>query len=99
MARAVKLAVLGTGLIGKRHIEHVAAEPQAELAAIVDPSPAGKAMAGEMNVRWAPSFAALLEVDTPDGIIVATPNQIHVANGLGEHCRRHSRPCGEADRR
>jgi predicted dehydrogenase len=82
MARAVKLAVLGTGLIGKRHIEHVAAEPQAELAAIVDPSPAGKAMAGEMNVRWAPSFAALLEVDKPDGIIVATPNQIHVANGL-----------------
>jgi len=82
MARAVKLAVLGTGLIGKRHIEHVAAEPQAELAAIVDPSPAGKAMAGEMNVRWVPSLAALLEVDKPDGIIVATPNQIHVENGL-----------------
>src|SRR5689334_4104929 len=82
MARAVKLAVLGAGMIGKRHIEHVAADPEAELTAIVDPSPAGKAKAGEMNVRWASSFAALLEVDKPDGIIVATPNQLHVVNGL-----------------
>ena len=42
MTRKVKLAVLGAGLIGKRHIEHVRAEPEAELMAIVDPSPPGK---------------------------------------------------------
>jgi predicted dehydrogenase len=82
MTRKVKLAVLGAGLIGKRHIDHVRAEPEAELMAIVDPSAAGKVMAKEMGVRWAPSFAALIETDKPDGIIIATPNQIHVANGL-----------------
>ena len=45
MTRKVKLAVLGAGLIGKRHVEHVRAAPDAELMAIVDPSPTGKALA------------------------------------------------------
>jgi predicted dehydrogenase len=44
MTTRVKLAVLGAGLIGKRHIEHVRAEPEAELTAIVDPSPAAQIM-------------------------------------------------------
>ena len=82
MTRSVRLAVLGAGLIGKRHIEHVQAEPEAELMAIVDPSSTGKALAEELGVRWAPSFSALIETDRPDGIIIATPNQVHVANGL-----------------
>jgi predicted dehydrogenase len=78
----VKLAVLGAGLIGKRHIEHVMAVPEAELTAIVDPSPNGRAVAEEKHVKWFPSFAALAAAEKPDGSIVATPNQIHVANGL-----------------
>jgi predicted dehydrogenase len=82
MARPVKLAVLGAGLIGKRHIEHVAAEPEAELLAVVDPSPVGKETAETLGARWFPTFAALMGAAKPDGIIVATPNQLHVANGL-----------------
>jgi predicted dehydrogenase len=35
-----------------------------------------------MNVRWLPSFATLADQEKPDGVIVATPNQVHVANGL-----------------
>lgn len=82
MRRPVRLAVLGAGLIGRRHVEHVAAEPMAELAAVVDPSSAGRTVAQERGVRWFPSFAAMLASDRPDGAIVATPNQVHVANGL-----------------
>jgi predicted dehydrogenase len=82
MTRKVKLAVLGAGLIGKRHIEHVQAAPEAELMAVVDPSPTGRALAEEIGVGWAPSFSALIATDRPDGIIIATPNQVHVANGL-----------------
>ena len=82
MTRKVKLAVLGAGLIGKRHIEHVRAEPEAELMAIVDPSPTGRAMAEDLRVEWVPNFAALIETSKPDGVIIATPNQLHVANGL-----------------
>lgn len=82
MANKVKLAVLGAGLIGKRHIGHALREPEAELIAVVDPTPAAKDLAAEHSVRWVPSFAELLKVERPDGIIVATPNQVHVQNGL-----------------
>ena len=82
MTEPVKLAVLGAGLIGKRHAEHVAAEPEAELAAVVDPSPVGEVVAREHDVRWFPSFAAMMDAARPDGVIIATPNQLHVANGL-----------------
>ncbi|MEH7911911.1 Gfo/Idh/MocA family oxidoreductase [Rhizobium laguerreae] len=82
MEQKVRLAVLGAGLIGKRHIQHVLAEPQAELLAVVDPMPIGQQIAQESGAKWFPSFAAMIETDRPDGIIVATPNQVHVANGL-----------------
>ncbi|MCJ8150877.1 MULTISPECIES: Gfo/Idh/MocA family protein [Shinella] len=82
MTAPVKLAVLGAGLIGKRHIEHVAREPEAVLSAVVDPTPAGEAIAREAGTRWFASFADMIAVDRPDGIIVATPNQVHVKNGL-----------------
>jgi predicted dehydrogenase len=82
MKRPVQLAVLGAGLIGKRHIEHVIAEPDAELYAIVDPSPVGRQMASAKGVKWYPDFATMIASGKPDGVIAATPNQMHVANGL-----------------
>lgn len=77
-----KLAVIGAGLIGRRHAEYVAAEPEAKLSAIVDPSPLGRELAETLGTKWFASFAELLEADRPDGVIIATPNQIHVENGL-----------------
>lgn len=78
----VKIAVMGAGLIGRRHAAHVMAEPGAALSAIIDPAPAGKAFAEEIGVAWYPAFDALPAGEKPDGVIVATPNQLHVANGL-----------------
>ncbi len=82
MTGPVKLAVLGAGLIGKRHIQHVAQEPDAVLSAVVDPTSAGQKIAEELGVRWFASLAEIIAADRPDGIIVATPNQVHVQNGL-----------------
>ena len=78
----VKIAVLGAGLIGKRHIEQVMAEPSAALMAIVDPSPVGRDIAALKGVPWYTRFADMASVERPDAIIAATPNQMHVANGL-----------------
>jgi predicted dehydrogenase len=36
--KPIRIAVLGAGLIGQRHIQHVKNEPKAELVAIVDPA-------------------------------------------------------------
>lgn len=78
----VRLAVMGAGLIGKRHAEHVARAPDAVLSAIVDPSSVGREVAASLGVPWHGSFAELIETDRPDGVIIATPNQMHVQNGL-----------------
>ncbi|ABC91068.1 probable oxidoreductase protein [Rhizobium etli CFN 42] len=82
MAPPVKLAVLGAGLIGKRHIKHVLDETTAELVAVVDPSPVGQAIASEVGVKWFSNFAEMVAAARPDGVIIATPNQIHVRNGF-----------------
>jgi predicted dehydrogenase len=78
----VHLSVMGAGLIGQRHIEQIAARPEATLASIVDPSPAARELAQSLGVGWFPSLESLLSDHRPDGVVVATPNQMHVANGL-----------------
>ncbi|HWK44477.1 MAG TPA: Gfo/Idh/MocA family oxidoreductase [Stellaceae bacterium] len=78
----VRLAVMGAGLIGKSHIAHITRRPEAFLAAIVDPMPAAREMAATQGTAWYPSFSEMLGEMRPEGIIVATPNQMHVTHGL-----------------
>ncbi|HIF09101.1 MAG TPA: Gfo/Idh/MocA family oxidoreductase, partial [Sneathiellales bacterium] len=53
-------------------------EDQCELAAIADPAPAGEALAAEMGVAWFADYDEMLGVVEPDGVVVATPNQMHL---------------------
>jgi predicted dehydrogenase len=78
----VRLAVIGAGLIGKNHIAHIAKSAEADLAAVVDPMPAARELAATYGAAWYPNFAEMLTQMQPDGVVVATPNQMHVANGL-----------------
>ena len=82
MDRTVRIAIAGAGLIGKRHIEAVMAEPTAALHAIVDPADTGRAVAEKHGVAHYRTLEDLLSTDKPDGIILATPNQMHVSQGL-----------------
>src|SRR5690349_14862438 len=77
-----RIAVAGAGLIGKRHVEEVAASPVATLAAVVDPGTAAPEVAAEHAVPLYRSLAELFAADRPDGVILATPNQVHVDGGL-----------------
>jgi predicted dehydrogenase len=80
MRRNARIAVVGAGLIGRRHIDHVTRE--AELFAVVDPMPAAEAIAIRHSVPWFESLSALLASEPlPDGIVVATPNQLHAEHG------------------
>jgi predicted dehydrogenase len=78
----VKLGVIGAGLIGKRHAERIAAEPKAALFAIVDPSSVGLEVAAALSTAWFPNFVEMIAAGRPDGVIIATPNQLHLQNGL-----------------
>ena len=79
-APPVRLALIGAGLIGRRHAAHVRTE--AVLAGVVDPSEQARAFAAGQGAPWRPSFADLLAQDRPDAVIIATPNAMHAAHGL-----------------
>jgi predicted dehydrogenase len=82
MSAPVRLSVMGAGLIGKRHIQHILARPEATLASIIDPTPAARDMAETLGVAWFPYFQDIPTDKRPEGVVVSTPNQMHVANGL-----------------
>ncbi|MDG1282384.1 MAG: Gfo/Idh/MocA family oxidoreductase [Pseudorhodobacter sp.] len=82
MSAPIRIAVAGAGLIGKRHVAAIAQCREAELSALVDPNPAASEYARLHNVPWFQSLEELLKADKPDGVILATPNQVHVQNGL-----------------
>lgn len=77
-----RLSVIGAGLIGARHIEIVNRLPETELASIVDPAPVAEALAEQHGVSHYGDLAEMLSTDTPDGVIIASPNQLHVEQGL-----------------
>jgi predicted dehydrogenase len=78
----VRVAVAGAGMIGARHIEEVDASDSTQLSAIVDPGPVGPELAQKFNVPLYQSLAELFQKDKPDGVILATPNRMHVGGGL-----------------
>jgi predicted dehydrogenase len=82
VAGPVRIAVAGAGLIGRRHLEEIDASSSAQIAAIVDPSPAAREVADKYGVSLHASLAGLFEAGRPDGVILSTPNQLHVDGGL-----------------
>lgn len=79
---ALRIVVAGAGLIGQRHIEWLHASPGCQLSAIVDPSPAAAAIARQAGVPLYASLAQLFAAQQVDGVILATPNQLHVEQAL-----------------
>jgi predicted dehydrogenase len=72
--RKTRIAVVGAGTIGRAHIDALRASRTCELAAVVDPAPAAKA-----PYR---SLGELLAADRPDGVVLATPNRLHLPQAL-----------------
>ena len=77
-----RIAVAGAGYIGQAHIAAARSSPSVTLSAVVDPAPAAQALADAAGVPRYPSLAALFAQDRPDGVVLATPNQLHVEQAL-----------------
>ena len=78
----IRIAVAGAGLIGLRHIEEIQKSPSCKLSAIVDPSPKAADVARQAGVPIYRSLDELFAHDRPDGVVLATPNQLHVEQAL-----------------
>ncbi len=83
MNAPVKIAVVGAGLIGKRHIEAIAASGSAAMVhSIIDPDPATSAIARQLGAPYFPTLEAMVSNGAPDGVILATPNRFHLEDTL-----------------
>lgn len=82
MSAKIKIALMGAGLIGKQHIKAIKLSDHAILSAIIDPSKEAMTTAANSDVPLYSDLTSLLEVDSPDGVIVATPNRFHFQNGM-----------------
>ena len=79
---ALKIAVAGAGLIGRAHMAVMAQSRACVLAAIADPTDAAKQLATEKGVPWFATLEELLASTQPDGVVLATPNTLHVPQAL-----------------
>jgi predicted dehydrogenase len=76
----LRIAVLGAGLVGRRHIETIRALPQvAQLVAVADPNAAQFDLGG---APWFTDAQEMLDRVRPEAVIIATPNNLHVTQGL-----------------
>lgn len=73
-----RLAVIGAGAIGRKHIEVIRHSPHAELVALADPSEQAQQLARTLGVEWYADVGEMLDCAAPDGVINATPNTLHV---------------------
>ena len=79
----VRIALVGAGVIGRAHADVIRAGEVAELAAVVDPTEAGRETARRHDVPWFADHDALLAAGDVDAAVIATPNQTHLPVSLG----------------
>lgn len=78
MSKAVKIAVVGAGIMGKAHIKDIATLENTELVAVCDVDHAvADAYAAEMHVPTYYDFNDLLEHEALDAILISTPHYDH----------------------
>lgn len=79
---ALRIAVIGAGYMGRKHIRYLAASEECRLAAVVDPDAAAERAAREHGARYCRSIDKLLSGEPVDGAIVASPTGLHEQVGL-----------------
>lgn len=82
MSDAIAIGVIGAGRIGVRHMELIRDSSECVLAGVADPVRREDATAVAEGVPWWDDPEALLSQPGLDGVIVATPNTLHLEHGL-----------------
>ena len=77
MTKRIKIAVVGTGLMGLQHIKAIKKSKIAHLHSIVDIGKNANFLAKKYKVPLYKNVNALLNIKNFDAVIVATPNQLH----------------------
>ncbi|MBK0063084.1 MULTISPECIES: Gfo/Idh/MocA family protein [unclassified Acinetobacter] len=75
-----KIAIIGAGVMGKKHAQTIQKHPKTELVAICDPF--SDALAQAYQIPNFKDLDALLTQVQPDGVVIANPNRFHVSTAI-----------------
>ena len=79
----VRIAIIGaSGAIGIRHIGFLKTNPETEACALADTAPKAADLAKKHGIPLFADYRAMLDEARPDGVIIATPNKLHVPMAL-----------------
>lgn len=84
-----KIAIIGAGVMGKKHAQTIVKHPYTQLVAVCDPF--SDAMAQEFNVPNFQNLEELLSEIFLDGVVIANPNRFHVSTAI--KCMEHGVTC------
>ena len=73
-----RIGVIGVGWIGYRHAKYCGSHANCELVGVSDPGPVASKVGAELGVPCFASVDELLDRVKPDGVIIATPTQLHL---------------------
>jgi predicted dehydrogenase len=73
-----RIAIIGAGVIGRRHAGAIANSEKGELVAIADPFPGAVSIADELRVPCFDDNQAMFKQISPQAVIVATPTEHHM---------------------
>lgn len=82
MNPSTRIAVVGAGLVGVRHIDAIKQAANVQLAAIVDTSEAARQIAADNHVNFYTSLEEMFKAKAPGGVLLSTPTTLHVEQGL-----------------
>ena len=75
----LKIAVIGTGLVGSFHAETFYRNANSELVAVCDlDKEKANSIANKFNCKAYDNFEQLINIETLDAISIATPEQIRI---------------------
>jgi predicted dehydrogenase len=72
-----RIAVIGAGLIGRKHLSILRDDPAFVVAGIADPAPAATEYARQNGFALFTDAERMLDEVRPDGVIIAGPNATH----------------------
>jgi predicted dehydrogenase len=82
MTAPVRIAILGVGLIGRRHLAIAAEEPDCKVVAAADMAESARSVVEAHGARFYSDHRELLHREQLDGVIIATPNSAHARVGI-----------------
>lgn len=82
MSEPLRIALIGAGVMGRQHCQHLEGLAEARLCAVADPGPQAAAFAAECGVPHFADHRQMLAEARPQAAIVANPNNLHVGTAL-----------------